>query len=440
MSRPNQFLRNCKLRAPVECKHCVVIVSRMLNDLYIMAQKSQWRTYQLNRYPEYETLTYTNNFNVVIDLLMRMVYLFNVQLKRLKKEFKISNILMLDDSTLLFKDVSKDKMKRYYEKHIIQDLHSFEPFTIRKLYIRLIGTFVDWSRYTLVSEEEDNDEIERKLSALHPELYNTSYRNHSVFDKDSFGYRKNKRSAKNDFIENICQLQCRVSSYEIKLLFEFFMLNLKANKVKELTILPVRSDFDEMVVFNMFSDSRTLFVSNKFVSCADKLFMFCGEVYYPFTYFKNKFQPIDVRNEDLIRYITGQRNDLNFIVSDGYNIVDPTSGSKFANGCLDYCLITVDENETKQSQSKVNTFQKLLKACEAECEIGVFDANCDYRYQFFENVKSVIADECFDLLLPEFIEDKDFSWVSINDYIEQLPAWIGAFNKFNYVKLVLRIQ
>ena len=438
-------LYGCKLRAPIKCQNCVIIASRMLNDLYVMAQKSQWRTYQINNYPEYATLTYTNKFNIVIDVLMRMTYLFNTQLKQLKKEYGVRNFLMFDDSPLLFEVASKAKLKEHYDHYVIYDLKTFDPFTIQGLHKRLIHSFIEWTRYTMVSEEEDNDEIERKLAALYPKQYNISYRSLGSYNPSTPMYKENKRKAKYKFIDNILQLQCRLSSYEIRLLFEFFMLNLKANKVKELTILPVREDLDESCVFSLFNDERTLYITNQFISCVNKFFMICGKVYYPLAESNNAYQLMCVNNDILIRYITGQIDNLGYIPSEGFNVISQVKNTKYANACLDYSLMNDVKFDSsvdiaKVHKTKLNTFQKLLSQIDTESEIGVFDANSDYRYQFFENIKSVIVDECFDLVLPELPEDRDFVWISVYDYLEQLPAWIGEFNKLSHVKLVLSIQ
>ena len=91
----------------------------------------------------------------------------------------------------------------------------------------------------------------------------------------------------------------------------------------------------------------------------------------------------------------------------------------------------------KHKRMKINTIEQLLKFCEKDCQIGVFDINADFRYNFFDNVKSLIVDNRINFYLPKRLSDLEIGYIGLNEYMEEVPNWIHQFNQFSKIKLLV---
>lgn len=447
----NDILYKSKLIKKIKIDKFIGVASGLLNDLFITAQRSQWRTYKLNDIKGYERLTYTNNFNIVIDMIMRMTYLFNEMYSNLRKKYGVVDFIVFDDLGLLFSQFNESDYEKFETSQRYINIFDKTEVSGDSLTKRLIQDFVNWSRYSKISEEEDFDEMSLDLAQRYPYKF-ISYKEYKRLTPEIVGekFELLKRKARYKFINTLSVIQCKLTIKEVKYIYEFFMYNLKANNVKNLNVMKVRKDFSEEMVFVLFPSSKIVFATNYYAGYDNAIYIHACELYYPYLYYSTKMRAMTkYSDKELLQYIVGLRDDIIIPKIDCDKLV---IDSNYANGLFEkdtrvdeHLLIQIDdygEEETEMKRSRhINTFEKLLKACETECDIGVFDANADYRYQFFENVKNLIVDEYIELILPDRLCDKDVCWVRVEDYIENLHEWIAQFNKFSkYVKLVLPVQ
>ena len=380
----NSLNASCKIESDMVFNKCIIELSALLKKLYFHARRVQQYVYtRIGVYKQDGGFIYTNNFNLVLDTLFRMTYKLGVFLGTLKKKYKISTILIIDDVIT--------KPDKYYEK-LAKD---------KPNYTAIAHCFRTWCEYMNRDEEEDMEPMETYLSEVIPQSYNFNMRDIVVNRTTSIhedNYKHDRFIALMNITRSISRAQTIITPAEVRGIFEFITNNLKTNK--DIKMFKVNAESDFMCIYSLFPDEPVLY-------CVNKYYIKNPNVFY--------------WSDDAIYYLMlNKKMSMN-------NIVVP----------IDEAL---SEIQTKvKEKSKITTFTKLLKLCSDECHFGVMDINSNYRYTFFENMKELIQGETLTILMPASNEDMFINWISIDEYKENLPQWIHQFNSFSPLKIKLGV-
>ena len=411
--------KNCVINESVQCNKCVIIASVLFEQLVKVAQEEQHLIYQLSDVNKTtKHIIYTNTFNIAIDLVFRMTYRISKLFRALKSIHGVKTIILFNDLTARLVMKTEEQYKQEADNMLIHDHKTFQEFK-RSFFIQLIvKAFKKWCLYYSLDEEEDYDPIEQSLAIKYPEYYDFNmkdWRAKYIIDPLTCeDYKLKKVKSLYNLINRIIDVQTVLTPKIIDKCCELVLWNLEHQQSKQLKELKVFTtntpNIDERFVFSLFPDEAVIYITKTAFNSKLAFFIHNFRLCYP--YIKYKQMNLTLINEDktrLIQLIIGDNMTINTLIN------------KY--------------NKSKKS-NRVNSFIKLLTTCQNESVCGaVLDINANYRYTVFENIKSLIVDKLIETEFPPHIEDKEIVWITLDDYMEQLPAWISQFNHISHVKL-----
>jgi len=223
-------------------------------------------------------------------------------------------------------------------------------------------------------------------------------------------YKTKKRKCLYNLINRIIDVQTVLTPKIIDKCCEFVLWNLEHNKGKNKDIKVITTNspnIDERLIFSLFPDECAIYLTETTFNSQTAFFIHNFRLCYP--YLRNKQANLtlvsSIDSAKIIQQIIGDPN----------------------NEIIKYI-------KSKKS-GRVNSFLKLLTTCQNESVCGsVLDINGNYRYTVFENIKSLIVDKLIETEFPPYIEDKEIVWITLEDYLEQLPGWISQFNHISHIK------
>lgn len=418
MINRSRFIKSTVINEEIQCNKCIIVASALFKQLVNASQNEQKLIYRISEGSQpINNIIYTNAFNIVIDLVFRMTYRINKLFNTLKTVHGVNNIILFNDLTAQLVSKTDDYYKQQARKQYIHDYKTLQSFS-RDFSVKLIiQAFKKWCLFYDVDEEEDYEPIEESLAVNYPEYYDfvmKEYRVKHIINPLAYqNYKTEKRKALLNLIDRIISVQTVLTPKMIDKCCELVLLNLERNKqFKVLKVFTTNTpNIEERFIFSLFPNECVIYITNSTINSRYAFFIKDFQLYYP--YIKSKKTKLTLVNEDPVKIIQ-------LIISDNQEM----------NAAIN------KYNKSKKS-SRVNTFMKLLTTCQNESVCGaVLDINGNYRYTVFENIKSLIVDKLIETEFPPYIKDKELIWISVDDYIEQLPAWIAQFNSISRIKII----
>lgn len=384
-----KYYQRIKIIDKVQFDKCVIIGSDLLNSIYEESRKEQIRVYSTGNKFLHEML-YTNTFNIVIDLIFRMLYKIGNLKTFFKKNHGVKNIIFINN--VKNEDINEDEVKVF-------DIERKEFISKRFEMRMLIYNFKNICGWLKDGEDERFDDIERYFVSKYPEYYDFIVSERLKFFElnpipENEENKQIQRNKHDEFVRRVISIQTTMMPQIKNACFSFVIHNLNNSKIMK--ILPCDDEVERNLLFSLYPEERVLFVSKFGVKRKNLFFWWKNELYYPML----------CKSYDLF---VGMNKTFDEIIKS----------------------ILV-----KRKRERINTWLKLLTECEKSCGIGVFDTNASYRYTLFENINNLISKNIVNIVYPSYIEDFEINWIDKNEYIEQLPNWIGQFNSFSKIKVV----
>ena len=384
-------------------------MSTMMDDILKEVELVQHQVYSRPDARKNEIhFIYTNNLNIVFDTLFRIVYKISEIIHQVKKRYKVSSILFLDDLTHIMRAHDEEYYKRIDKRMRTKDLFTGDGINQYQMLCKIANRLKSYCFYMPLDEEEDFEPMETYLASQIPKSYDFTM--HDILsnrktNKFNPNYRKDKFKAKIQLIQAITQYQARLTIQEVEAIYEFIIQNIKATKATHIKYIRLKPDYDIMNVYSLFPHENVIYyLKYRPIKHPNAFYYHKHNLYYPMLELKPQI----------------------------YNIPDISSEEVVAQ------IVDLTKDTHQQRKLTVNTFAKLISVCMNECHFGVLDINGNYRYTFFENMKQLIVEEKLDILMPDKFEDYDFVWITVEDYMENLPVWVSQFNSFSDIKIILQ--
>lgn len=387
-----------------KCEKCVVILSDILDSLMKHIIYEQYSIYSITDKYSFSEFNYTNKFNIVIDAFMRLTFKFSELMTRIVDLFHPRIFIIFDNITGKLNSISDSQYTSMENKKQFLIPYVNSKTNLTSLQLKLMSSFKELSQYLYCDEEEDFLPIEEYLVQSIPKYYSFSLKDIIAKKSNKFqtepDFKINQYIAKRRFIESVVFLQTTLAEKEKDAIKELFVYNLKLNNKHSFKIISTKLDVNYNLIYSLFPDEKIIYVSNKTVSRRNMFFFADNKFRYPFIpELRNTFIPFDRSMETLFQSII--------------------------------------ETTTKR---KIKTIIKLLKLCQDESKFGIFDINGDFRYNYFDDVKSLIVDKHINFIKPDKLIDNEIGWIGINEYIEEIPNWIHQFNSFSNIKILVNIE
>ena len=393
----------------IKADKMIILMSTMMDDILKEVELVQHQVYSRPDARKNEIhFIYTNNLNIVFDTLFRIVYKISEMIHQVKKRYKVSSILFLDDLTHIMRTHDEEYYKRIDKRMRTKDLFTGDDINQYQMLCKIANRFKSYCFYMPLDEEEDFEPMETYLASQIPKLYDFTMKDilaNRKTNKFDPNYRKDKFKAKIQLIQAITQYQARMTIQEVEAIYEFIIQNIKTMKTTHIKYIRLKPDYDIMNIYSLFPHENVIYYFKyKPIKHPNAFYYYKHNLYYPMLELKSQiFNIPNISSEDVVA-----------------QIVDTTKDTH------------------QQRKLTVNTFAKLISVCMNECYFGVLDINGNYRYTFFENMKQLIVEEKLDVLMPDKLEDYDFVWITIEDYMENLPVWVSQFNSFSDIKIILQ--
>lgn len=389
----------CYITESVKCDKCVIQASELVDQLYTLTAIKQKLIYSLKLRNNVSQI-YTNMFNIVIDTVFRMTYQFNSILKILKHKHNVDDIIILND---------------LYAKHeqnpppssdtiLITNTKTGKQLSRRFAFNLIITAFKKWCLYYELGEEEEYNPIERYLATHYPEYYDfsmPSYRARFIVDPLKHeNYKHEKRKVLKKLLSRITDIQTVITPTLIYACEELFLHNIKKNKLKNINIINTDYPINNDILFSLFKDSSIIYITTSHIKTVKSFFIHSANperLYYPHLNKSAKtFKPIDSSDSELLSHL-----------------------------------------KSSSHRSSITSFHQLFELVSSECGLGVLDINANYRYTIFENIQKLMTTDLMETIFPNYNEDNELLWITVDEYDEQLPIWISSFNSFNKVKILV---
>ena len=397
--------KKCIIHDNVKCKNCVILLSSLLKDLFDESVAAQLIIYKCQS-KSLRHIVYTNIFNRVVDLVFRMCYKCGELFHMLNIRHGVNEITIFDD-VQGFCDIEQRLNESQHIK--IYDIEN-NRFYQKGYYMRFIIN--DLRHYTEWCPESDQDEllqIEKYLATRYPDIYSFSMEHMFKYFKSNPTPKNPETIAKRKedtrrLIQRIMLLQTTMTPLIESACIAFTSTILKNNKTMKglhINVIPTDRDVDLRLIFSLFANEKVIYITPQTFKSKNIFILRNGDLYYPFLCKRcEMFVYFDVDEEILLQRIVKRIGRVN-------------------------------------KQNLINSFAKLFNVCRIECGFGVLDVNSDYRYIIFENVKRLIVDQQIETTLPDYMCDNELIWIEDDDYMEQVPEWIGAFNSFSRIKIMM---
>ena len=290
-----------------KCDKCIIVSDDILNYFMkevIIEQRSIYCLIDLYNYSEF---VYTNNYNIVIDALMRLINKFEQFIETITKRCRVEHIIIFDNSTGRINITTKEMYAKLDNKERVVIPTSKALAGRIGMQISLMKALKNWSTFLNCDEEEDYEPVETYLVKQIPKYYSFSIRDMMTWYKThstDIGYREKRFKAKIDFINAVCVLQSRLTYKEIDAIKELFMHNLKRNNDKRIKIIKSNYEINYDMLFSLFYDEKILYCCNYCVKRRNMFFYYKGEFTYPYMNATNKktlFTPIDLSTTEIMR-------------------------------------------------------------------------------------------------------------------------------------------
>ena len=386
--------KSCKCKEGVNCNTIVISATKMLNFLFCKCKTEQLEIFGLSKLYKTPCYIYMNNFCIMVDTTFRLLYKFGEYYSNLIKKFGAKQIIIIDDLNRPVSDESiKDKMrhnatiicpKKWNMYNYL--LHGF--YSDDEIYKQMMWKLKSLSKFLDDDEYENYDCWEVLLSEKFPGLYDFCLRGQPL--KLHNYYIKNRILSQ--FVYLVALTQMQLSQFEIYMCWKFVLKQIRKNKRSDVLVYECESgDFDYNIT-HIFSNQRTLFITDEYVNVENIFFYDHKNVYYPYSF--NKLVLKDIPNEQA-------------------KIIKRIKRKKEIDNLID-----------------------LFDICEAECNGKILDINSAYTLSVFSNVKKIYVEQKFDELMPDKIEETDYSWVTKDYYIDVIVEWINSFNKISKFKVI----
>lgn len=367
----------------VECDTIVVSAVKMFNKLFHRCVSEQMEIFGLSGDEQGKKIIYLNNFCIMIDSVFRITYLFGEHYNYLMKKFKAKNFILIDDlDENRIDDICPRKWWMYDENY---KKYCSEDYVLKWMLWKLKSL----CSYLDSDEIEDYDCWETLLAGKFPELYDFCLRNHRFVLENKYERKRREEG----FLYYLAMSQIQLNKNEIFACWSFVMRQIKKSKINVLSC--ENGGFDYNIV-HLFMNKRTVFVCSDYVNVDNIYFYDYYGVYYPCGA-KSKIVLKDFPNENakLVKRM------------------------KF--------------------KKKLKNMIDLFDVCEKECFGKIMDVNSAYSLNVFSNMRMLYVSRKFNELMPDKIEESEYSWITKDSYEECMNEWIKSFNKIS--KLVkIRIE
>lgn len=323
----------------------------------------------------------------MIDTTFRLLYKFGEYYNKLIKKFGAKKLIIIDDLNCHGSDDMKNATTICPKKWNMYNymLHGFYPD--EEIYKQMMWKLKSLSKFLDEDEYEDFDCWEVLLSKKFPGLYDFCLRGQPL--KLHNYYVKNRILSQ--FIYLIALTQMQLSQYELYICWKFVLRQIRKNKRNDVLVYECENgDFDYNIT-HLFSNQRTLFITNKYVNVENIFFYDHKNIYYPYTSCKSILKDIPNEETKMIKRI--------------------------------------------KRKKEINNMIDLFDVCELECNGKILDINSAYTLSIFSNIKKLYVDCEFNELMPDKIEETDYSWVTKEYYIDVITEWINSFNKISKFKI-----
>lgn len=385
--------KSCRCKENVNCNIIVISATKMFNFLFRKCKTEQLEMFGLSKIYKTPCYIYMNNFCIMIDTTFRLLYNFGEYYNNLVKKFGAKQIIIIDDLNKNPPDESFDKMrynatmtcpKKWNMYNYM--LHGF--YSDDEIYKQMMWKLKSLSKFLDEDEYENFDCWEVMLSKKFPGLYDFCLRGQPL--KLHNFYIKNRILSQ--FVYLIALTQMQLSQFEIYMCWKFVLRQIRKNKRNDVLVYECENGGFDYNITHIFSNQRTLFVTDEYVNVENIFFYDHKNIYYPCSFSKLVLK--DSPNEDA-------------------KIVKRIKRRKEINNLID-----------------------LFDICEEECNGKVLDINSAYTLSIFSNIKKLYVEQKFDELMPDKIEETEYSWVTKDYYIDVITEWINSFNKISKFKII----
>ena len=386
--------KSCKCKENVNCNTVVISVVTMFNYLFQKCKNEQLDLFGLSKSYRTKCYIYLNNFNIMIDTVFRMLYKVGKYFDSIMKKTNTKNIILIDDLNVKYSNNIIDNMKQNAnvicpKKWKMYNMLMKGFYSEKYIYKQLIWKLKSLSKYLDEDEYEDYDCWEILLSQKFPESYDFSLRSRPM--KSSNLSDKNRILFQ--FLYLISLIQMQLTQYEIYMCWKFVLRQIRKNKKKYISVYECENgSFDYNIVY-MFSNQRTVFITDKYVN-VDNIFFYNNKnksFYYPCS-FKGCI--------------------LKDVPNDSVKLIKRVKRNKEISKPLD-----------------------LFDVCESECNGKILDINSAYTLSVFSNLRNLYVNKIFDELMPDKIDEREYSWIMKEFYIDPIYEWVHSFNKLSKFKI-----
>lgn len=330
---------------------------------------------------------YTNNYNIMIDTLFRMLYNFGILYQSLMKRFNAKRFIIINDLNPKCNNIRKNaelicpnKWKMYNKMYKTLCEEKYH-------YIQLIWKLKSLSKFLDEEEFVDYDCWESKLAKMFPDLYDFCLRGRPYRLRNYY----TKKRLLSQFLYLVSLTQMQLSQYEMFICWNYLLKIIHNNNI---TIYECENGEFDYNISHIFSNTRTLFITDKYVAVENIFYYDFIKIYYPF-------------------------NDNHITLKDY-----PDINTKL-----------IKRTKRKKIFNKINGILDLFDVCEKECNGKILDINSAYTLNLFSNIKQLYKDVKFKSLMPDKIEETEYAWILKESYEEYIPGWVRAFNKISVFKI-----
>ena len=473
----------------IQCDVIVVSARKMFNYLFNKCKNEQLDIFGLSKNCSRKCYIYLNNYCIMLDTVFRMLYLFGEHYDKLRRKFKAKEIIIVDDLNVcevndevddeveaddeaevnddytslikpdeeiiltetknekrdetneviidrLLSDIKEKKENdnsssssaiystpspaistsssikhkptstitknpKIVSEHICPKKWMMYDYLLRgfysddNIYKQMMWKLKSLRKFLDEDELEDYDCWEVLLSKKFPDLYDFCL--HNVRYKLHNYYAKNR--VLKQFVYLITLTQLQLTQYEIWVCWKFVLRNIRKNGF---SIYECENGMFDYNIVHMFRNRRTLFITDKYVITENIFFFDYKVLYYPYLLHANMFR---------LYWIPFESKD------------DPNVEAKLI--------------KRTRFKKEFTTLLDLFDVCEKECNGKIMDANSAYTYSVFNNMKELYVDKKFGELMPDKIEETEYSWVLKESYVGLVNEWAKAFNKISKIKIVI---
>ena len=382
--------KRCKCKESIQCNTIVVSAKILFKKLFYTSMSEQKKLFGLSGLSRKSPYIYLNNFCIMIDTVFRMIYNFGEYYNKYMRKFNAKQFIIIDDilnpqhGTLEENAIKvcpiKGPLFNYVANSCCYDNTHYKHMMWK---LKNLCKFLD------EDELEDYDCWEVLLSRMFPDLYDFGIHARPYTIKNY--YMKQRKLSKFLYLATLTQIQ--LSQVEIYVCWRFVLRQLRKQESKEFMIYECdNGDFDYNIT-HIFNKQRTLFITDKYVNVDNIFFYNKNNIFYPCADRQLKLKDYPNEEVKLIKRI-------------------------------------------KRKKEGVTTMMDLFDVCEKECNGKILDINSAYSLNIFSDMKKLYVDGLFDELMPDKIEETEYSWITKECYSELMNEWIRAFNAVSKFKVL----